>query len=98
MLERFPSSTYLHSQLALVSYSEKDYSSAKEHFEKMRAEDPFKVETLDTYSNVLYVAEEKGELGRLAREIELSAKYTPESCCVVGNYYSLKGEHEKAVR
>ena len=25
-------------------------------------------------------------------------KYRPETCCVIGNYYSLKGEHEKAVR
>ena len=24
-------------------------------------------------------------------------KYRPETCCVIGNYYSLKGEHEKAV-
>ena len=24
-------------------------------------------------------------------------KFCPESCCVVGNYYSLKGKHENAV-
>ena len=24
-------------------------------------------------------------------------KYRPETCCVIGNYYSLKGEHERAV-
>lgn len=24
-------------------------------------------------------------------------KYRPETCCVIGNYYSLKGAHEKAV-
>lgn len=24
-------------------------------------------------------------------------KFCPESCCVVGNYYSLKGQHERAV-
>lgn len=24
-------------------------------------------------------------------------KFCPESCCVVGNYYSLKGRHESAV-
>lgn len=24
-------------------------------------------------------------------------KYTPEACSIIGNYYSLKGEHEKAV-
>jgi anaphase-promoting complex subunit 8 len=24
-------------------------------------------------------------------------KFCPESCCVVGNHYSLKGKHERAV-
>lgn len=24
-------------------------------------------------------------------------KYSPEVCCVIGNHYSLKGQHEKAV-
>jgi anaphase-promoting complex subunit 8 len=24
-------------------------------------------------------------------------KYSPDTCCIVGNYYSLKGQHEKAV-
>ncbi|GFH11027.1 TPR_REGION domain-containing protein, partial [Haematococcus lacustris] len=27
----------------------------------------------------------------------LTDKYRPETCCIVGNYYSLKGQHEKAV-
>jgi tetratricopeptide (TPR) repeat protein len=25
------------------------------------------------------------------------APHTPETCCVVGNYYSLKGKHERAI-
>lgn len=24
-------------------------------------------------------------------------KYRPETCCIIGNYYSLKGQHEKAI-
>lgn len=24
-------------------------------------------------------------------------KYAPETCCVVGNYYSLKGQHDRAI-
>ena len=24
-------------------------------------------------------------------------KYLPETCCVAGNYYSLKGQHERAI-
>ena len=25
-------------------------------------------------------------------------RYRPETCCIIGNYYSLKGDHRKAVR
>jgi anaphase-promoting complex subunit 8 len=27
----------------------------------------------------------------------MTDKYRPESCCIIGNYYSLKGQHEKSV-
>jgi hypothetical protein len=27
----------------------------------------------------------------------ITDKYRPETCCIVGNYYSLKAQHEKAV-
>merc|ERR1719201_3207667 len=32
-----------------------------------------------------------------ARQTIKIDKYTPEACCIIGNYYSLKGEHEKSV-
>ena len=51
----------------------------------------------DTYSNVLYVKESFAKLSYLAHKAALTDKYRPETCCVIGNYYSLKGHHEKAV-
>jgi tetratricopeptide (TPR) repeat protein len=33
----------------------------------------------------------------LAQMLITLEKYSPEVCCVIGNYYSLKGNHEKAV-
>lgn len=27
----------------------------------------------------------------------LTDKYRPETCCIIANYYSLRGQHEKAV-
>lgn len=60
--------------------------------------DPHKMETLDIYSNILYVKENSPALGYLAKQV---VKYetcsTPEACCIVGNFFSLTGEHEKAV-
>jgi anaphase-promoting complex subunit 8 len=53
---------------------------------------------MDTYSNILYVKECKAELSFLAHSAIKNDKYRAETCCIVGNYYSLKSEHEKAVR
>ena len=49
------------------------------------------------YSNILYVKECRAELSTLARTAVRHAKYRPETCCIIGNYYSLKAQHEKAV-
>ena len=51
----------------------------------------------DTYSNILYVKESFAKLSYLAHKAALTDKYRPETCCVIGNYYSMKGHHEKAV-
>ena len=37
------------------------------------------------------------KLAFLAQLATATDKFRPETCCVVGNYYSLKSEHEKAV-
>lgn len=37
------------------------------------------------------------KLAFLAQVATATDKFRPETCCVVGNYYSLKSEHEKAV-
>jgi anaphase-promoting complex subunit 8 len=50
---------------------------------------------MDTYSNILYVKEDSAALSHLAHRLAAGDKYRAESACVVGNYYSLKGSHEK---
>lgn len=50
---------------------------------------------MDTYSNILYVKEQYVELSHLAHRAAVSEKYRPETCCIIGNYYSLRGQHEK---
>ena len=34
-------------------------------------------------------------LSHLAHRVIASNKFCPETCCIVGNYYSLKGDHEQ---
>jgi anaphase-promoting complex subunit 8 len=40
---------------------------------------------------------ERPKLAFVAQVATATDKFRPETCCVVGNYYSLKSEHEKAV-
>ena len=45
---------------------------------------------MDIYSNILYVKEEFAALSALAHRCAGADKYRPETCCVIGNYYSLR--------
>jgi anaphase-promoting complex subunit 8 len=66
-------------------------------FEELLARDPHRIEGMDTYSNVLYVQEDTHRLSYLAQTANRTDKFRPETCCIIGNYYSMKAEHEKAV-
>jgi anaphase-promoting complex subunit 8 len=53
---------------------------------------------MDIYSNILYVSNKAPKLSDLAYKAASTDKYSCETCCIIGNYYSLKNEHEKAVQ
>jgi len=93
----FPESSYILSQIASCYYNMRNFDASQVTFEEVRKKDPYKLATLDTYSNILYVKEQSAALSHLARQAIKIDKYTPEACCIIGNYYSLKGEHEKSV-
>mmetsp|Transcript_16313 Transcript_16313/g.31650 ORF Transcript_16313/g.31650 Transcript_16313/m.31650 type:complete len:616 (-) Transcript_16313:247-2094(-) len=95
--EMFPRSSYVLAQQALAQYNLRNFDEAQEHFEVLIARDPHRLQNMDTYSNILYVKECKAELSYLAHTAVRSNKYRPETCCIVGNYYSLKAQHERAV-
>lgn len=52
---------------------------------------------MDTYSNILFIKENYSELSNLAFKCYINDKYRPETCCVIGNFYGLKGDHAKSV-
>jgi len=95
--KQFPDSSYILSQIASCHYNMRNFDTSQQVFEEVRKKDPYKLATLDTYSNILYVKEQSAALSHLARQSIKIDKYTPEACCIIGNYYSLKGEHEKSV-
>ncbi|XP_072178028.1 uncharacterized protein [Diadema setosum] len=93
----FQKSTYIISQIANIYHNLRALDSAVELFKQLQKADPFRLENMDIYSNLLYVKEMKAELSHLAHHVCEVDKYRVETCCVIGNYYSLRAQHEKAV-
>ena len=94
----FPESDFLLEAMARALYAAQDYDGAQGIYESLYSRDEHNLTGVDTYSNILYVKERYEELSHVAHRCQLWHRYAPESCCVIGNYYSLRGHHEKAAR
>jgi anaphase-promoting complex subunit 8 len=98
LLQRFfPRSAWVTSQHAMALYNLREFAPAAQLFEQLRVAEPNRLDDLDAYSNILYVQEESAKLSMLAHDALRIDRYRPESCLIVGNYYSIKSEHVKAV-
>lgn len=93
----FSKSIYIKSQLAKCYDNLREGQICRQTFEEIRKLDPNNLDFMDIYSNILFVMEAHAELAILAQEACEIDKYRPESCCIIGNYYSLQNEHHKAV-
>ncbi|SPN97672.1 related to cell division control protein CDC23 [Cephalotrichum gorgonifer] len=98
LLEVFPTSSFLLTCNALLSYHAKDFVVAEQHFSRLLSLHPYRLDSLDHYSNILYVMGMRPKLAFLAHLCSNVDRFRPESCVVVGNYYSLLSQHEKAVQ
>lgn len=93
----FQKCVYVTSQIAIAYHNKRDVDKAIEMFQQILLTDPYRLENLDMYSNLLFVREQKTLLAHLAYKAVEINKYRPETCCVIGNYYSIRGEHQKAI-
>ncbi|RKO93862.1 hypothetical protein BDK51DRAFT_7956, partial [Blyttiomyces helicus] len=93
----FPGSTYLKAQFALARYNQREFEEAEPCFSELMKNDPYAVDHLDKYSNLLYVEKKSAKLFNLAQHAYKIDRYRHETCCILGNYFSLKGEHQMAV-
>ncbi|XP_026675858.1 cell division cycle protein 23 homolog [Diaphorina citri] len=74
-----------------------EVDSAIDCFKEVRTFDPYCLDNMDTYSNLLYIKEMKVELSYLAHDCESARYYNVATSCLTGNYYSLRSDHQKAV-
>ncbi|XP_011875429.1 PREDICTED: cell division cycle protein 23 homolog [Vollenhovia emeryi] len=93
----FQKNGYVLAQTAIAVHYRRDVDNAIETFKRILYDDPYCLDNMDTYSNLLYVKELKVELANLAHRATEIDKYRLETCCIVGNYYSLRADHQKAV-
>lgn len=98
LLGIFPTSSFLLTCNALLSYHAKDLITAEHNFSRLLSIHPHRLDSLDHYSNILYVLNNRPKLAFLAHLCSSVDKFRPESCVVIGNYYSLLSMHEKAVQ
>ncbi|KAG0375113.1 Anaphase-promoting complex subunit 23 [Mortierella sp. AD032] len=97
LMEAFPRSAFVKCERALALYHARDFPEADKVFEELVKENPHRLDSLDVFSNVLFTTQKRARLSFLAHSCAMTDNYRPETCCVIGNYYSMKGEHEKAV-
>lgn len=93
----FKNCNYIITQMALAYHNKRDVDKAIEIFKHLQDVDPFRLDNLDIFSNLLFVKDMKKEMAFLAHKATDIDKYRPETCCVIGNYYSIRLDHPKAV-
>lgn len=87
----------MESLVAQAQYNLQNYDEAQALYEDILGRDPFRLEGIEVFSNILFVKEDFTALSQLAHRAAKTDRFRPESCCVMGNYYSLRGQHDKAV-
>ncbi|KAJ1901301.1 anaphase-promoting complex component apc8 [Kickxella alabastrina] len=93
----FPQSPFVIGLRAVRHYNMREFEEARSLFATLQGLDPYRLDLADIHSNILYVMEDRARLGELAHRCSDLDRFRPETCCVIGNYYSLRREHEKAV-
>lgn len=61
-----------------------EFDEATEFFTELRKADPYRVDDIDVFSNILYVSEKRAELAMLATEYVKVDRNRPEVCCLIG--------------
>ena len=80
-------------------YNEREFDTAEKIFYSVIEEkDEYMLEVYDLLSNILYIKEESDRLAILTQQVYKIDSLRPESCCVAGNFWSLRQEHTFAIQ
>lgn len=80
----FPESLWIMSLRANVLYNLHAYAQAEDQLDTIMAIDPYRIDDLDVFANILYAVENKEKLCMLAQFFLVLNKDRPEVCCLLG--------------
>lgn len=66
-----------------------DFATAEELFDLLLKHDPYRLASMDIYSNILYVSGNAPKLSFLAYQAASTDKYSAETCCIIGSRTSI---------
>ncbi|KAL7669357.1 hypothetical protein ACOME3_010017 [Neoechinorhynchus agilis] len=93
----FPKSTYLKSQIALCNHIAGRLNPAYDIFRELRQTDPYNLEFVDKYADLLSESMYCKDLDQLAEDCNAICKWRRESLYVIGMFYSEKNENVRAL-
>lgn len=93
----FPSSHYLMIKNATLAFELKDLVQSEFLFDSIIETDPYSLEAMDIYSNILYVTGNIPKLKTLLVEAKTINELSTECQTISGNFQSLMKNHEKAI-
>ena len=88
--------SYLDELEGLCWHELRDFPKAVLSFDRIIKRDPYYIGGMDVLSNCFFVLERSTELSQLATHWLAANPNAVETNVIVGNYYSLKSQHEKA--
>lgn len=97
LLTTFEKSNYILTQMAIAKDNLRNVEGSIELFKAIRNSDPWRVDAMDVYSNLLYIKDMRADLSSLAHSLNNIDPFRVETCCCIANFYSLRSQHAKAV-
>ncbi|KAJ7650735.1 cell division control protein 23 [Roridomyces roridus] len=94
----FPTSLWIMSLRARVLYSLHKHRDAEDQFDTILAMEPYRIDSLDVFADILFMMDNKEKLAMLSQFFLVLNRDRPEVCYLVGCHYSLRNEHEKAIK
>lgn len=93
---RYPNWGYIRIKLGTILHDLRQFKKSSAVFQLHRSQHRYSISGMDIYSNCLYVNEQLTDLSDLAHFWMETNPNASETNIIVGNYYSLKSDHEKA--